>query len=151
MHVLMRDATATDAAALADLVTQLGYPTAAGQMERRLTPLIADADTAALVADADGAVIGMIGVQLARSFEFDGVQGRIVALAVDDAHRGRGIGRRLVEAGEAWSGARGAVKMMVNTASHRAAAHAFYGSLGYEMTGLRFVKQIGGMGASPMR
>jgi len=70
-----------------------------------------------------------------------GLQARLLSLVVDEQHRGRGVGKALVEAGEAWARDRGAQKIMVNTSHRRAATHAFYRACGFDATGLRFTKQ----------
>jgi N-acetylglutamate synthase-like GNAT family acetyltransferase len=138
----LRSATIDDASALADLITQLGYATTADQMRDRLAPLLSDPIYGTLVAEVDRRVVGMVGLRMDRGHEYDGVQGRIVALVVHESVRGKGIGGSLVEAGELWARERGAHKIMVNTANHRTRTHEFYRALGYEMTGLRFVKPL---------
>lgn len=141
----IRDATIFDAHALSLLITQLGYPTTAEQMHTRLPPLLNDAGDAVngtIVAELDGRVVGMIGLRIDRGHEYDGVQGRIVALVVDAGSRGAGIAKSLVRAAEQWSHERGAHRIMVNTANHRTHTHEFYRRLGFEMTGLRFVKPL---------
>ena len=50
---------------------------------------------------------------------------------VDDAHRGRGVGRRLVEAAEAWASMRDLGQMAVRSNVDRADSHPFYERLGY--------------------
>lgn len=138
----IRDATMNDASVLAALITQLGYPTRIERMRERLAALLIDQNYKDLVAEIDHCVVGMIGLRIDRGYEYDGVQGRIVALVVDEACRGSGIGKSLVEAGERWAREQGAHKIMVNTAHHRARTHEFYRSIGYESTGLRFSKSM---------
>lgn len=62
----------------------------------------------------------------------DGHRGWMYYLAVADAHRGRGWGRKLVTACEAWLIDRGipAARLMVR--ADNAATVAFYGALGYD-------------------
>jgi GNAT superfamily N-acetyltransferase len=138
----LRYATLADAPALAQLITQLGYPTNLDQMRARLCPLLSDPVYHTIVAEIDGAVVGMIGLRIDRGHEYDGVQGRIVALVADSKFRGTGVGKALVREAERWSRERGAHKIMVNTANHRTHTHEFYRRLGFEMTGLRFVKAL---------
>ena len=140
--VELRAGSRDDAATVAKLITELGYPTSAEQMHERLAMFVHDANYHAVVAVVDARVVGFIGLRVDRGYEYDGVQGRIVALVVDESQRGRGIGRALVDAGEAWARERGAHKIMVNTAHHRARTHEFYRSIGYESTGVRFVQAL---------
>ena len=138
----IRRATIDDSAALAPLMTQLGYSTTDEQMRARVSPLLMDLNYQAMVATLEDRLVGMIGLRVDLGYEYDGVQARIVALVVDESCRGSGIGSQLVEAGERWARERGAHKVMVNTAHRRTQTHAFYRSVGYESTGLRFVKSL---------
>ena len=137
-----RSATVEDASVLAELITQLGYPTTAEEMRPRLWPMLADPVYGTIVAEVDGAVVGMIGLRVDRGHEYDGVQGRIVALVVDAKFRGIGVGKALVREAEQWSSERSARKLMVNTSNYRTHTHEFYRHLGFDMTGLRFVKPL---------
>ena len=136
----MREATAADAAAIADLLTQLGYPTTEAQAVRRLARILPARDWVTLVAEEAGRILGFGGLQLSVSYEHDTPGARIVALVVDEAERRKGIGEAIVRALEQRALAMQARRIAVNSATHRADAHAFYEKLGYDRTGLRFVR-----------
>lgn len=136
----IRAASMADASALARLMTQLGYPTAVGEMEARLTGLLAHSDYQTLVAESNGGLVGMIGVRLGRYYEKNGIYGQIVALVVESEHQGQHIGSTLIAEGERWLKTRGVGTALVNSGAHRQAAHRFYEHLGYQMTGIRLVK-----------
>jgi GNAT superfamily N-acetyltransferase len=68
--------------------------------------------------------------------------GRITALFVDDASRGQGIGRALVEAAEAHLAGTGCGLLEVTSNLRLVDAHAFYARLGYERTSVRFAKPL---------
>jgi GNAT superfamily N-acetyltransferase len=140
----VRAATAADAAAIAELMTELGYPTTPAEMEERLAAIFTDETCVTLVAEADGRVVSVAGAALGRYWEKNGVYSRLTVLVVSSAVRGRGIGRQLVEAIERWSAAQGARDVIVNSGLHRADAHRFYESCGFVKTGYRFVKQMQG-------
>jgi GNAT superfamily N-acetyltransferase len=140
--ITIRPVDLRDAGVIARLVTELGYPTDEPHMRRRLERLLDEANRVALVAERGGAVAGVIGVRVEGGYEFDGFIGRIDVLVVSEPARGKGVGRALVGAGEAWVRERGATRMFVTTAHRRTATHRFYASLGFESTGLRFVKQL---------
>jgi GNAT superfamily N-acetyltransferase len=141
--VSLRAATLADAAAVAGLMTQLGYPTAAGQMRARLECLLGHPDHHTLVADAEERVVGLIGLGLGRYYEADGTYARVLALVVSAERRGSGVGSALLRAGEAWAAEQGAGSVILNSGSGRADAHRFYRGRGYEATGVRFVKVLG--------
>ena len=140
----IREATIADASAIAGLITELGYPTQDSEMRARFTAIEADATYRTFVAQVASAVAGVAGVGLSPYYERNGIYGRILVLAVSEAHRGHGVGRALVAASEAWAVSRGAHAMLVNTAHHREHAHRFYTGIGYGSTGLRFVKELAG-------
>jgi GNAT superfamily N-acetyltransferase len=138
----IRSAAIEDAGAVARLITELGYPTAVDAMTDRLASILTDTNHATFVADTGAAVVGMAGASLARYYEKDGVYARLLVLVVSSASQGLGIGSQLVEAVELWAGSKRAREVLVNTALHRAGAHAFYERRGYSRTGFRFVKQL---------
>jgi ribosomal protein S18 acetylase RimI-like enzyme len=80
---------------------------------------------ALLVADVDGAIVGSV------IAGFDGWRGNFYRLAVAEGWRRRGIGRRLVEAGEARMEALGAPRVTALVAFDDAAARAFWEAVGY--------------------
>ena len=122
---------------------QLGYPTSAEEMRDRLAAILAQPDYQTLVAEVDGRVAGMAGICVGYFYEQNGRYGRILALVVDEGCRGRGVGSALVLAAERWAAAQGAHNVVLNSGRSRTAAHRFYTRLGYEATGLRFIKTLG--------
>lgn len=139
---LLRTATSADAASIAGLLTELGYPSDEAATAGRLEVLLARADHEVLVADLAGSVVALCALRVEPSLIREGPQGRITALVVAEEHRGRGIGEALVRAAEGWLVERGAGRVVVNTALHRAGAHAFYDRLGYTRTGTRFAREL---------
>jgi ribosomal protein S18 acetylase RimI-like enzyme len=138
----LRPALETDAAALAALVSQLGYPSDASQLRARLRRVAGNPDIRALVALQEGQVVGMAGLMVFPAFHRDGLHGYITALVVDEAARGSGVGAVLLAGAEAWFAERGVAKVTLTTASHREGAHRFYERLGYEFNGRRYVKSL---------
>ncbi len=139
--VTIRDARPADASAIADLMTQLGYPTAVTLMEPRLRRMLALSHHRIVVAEGSGAVIGVVGACVDHGVELD-TYGRITALAVDEKWRGTGVGRLLVDQAERWCRERGADRVTVTSGHHRSESHKFYKALGYDATGLRFFKRL---------
>jgi GNAT superfamily N-acetyltransferase len=137
----IRDARPEDAADLARLLDQLGYPTDAAAVERRLERLWIVGDRV-LVADADGCAVGLAHLQVTPSLERERPAAKLGALVVDDAYRGRGIGRALVDATEQEARSRGCELLFLTSAGRRDDAHAFYERLGLAETGKRFAKEL---------
>jgi GNAT superfamily N-acetyltransferase len=140
--VTLRSADVSDSIAIAALMTELGYPSKAPDIQRRLTRLLAHADYTAVVAESKGEVVGLIIVHLEHGLEYDAVDGRIMGLVVDDRWRGRGLGKHLMQHMERWCQERGAGRVLLTSANRRADAHRFYDAIGYERTGIRFMKRL---------
>ena len=142
-----RHAEPADAAALADLTTQLGYPATADELAERLETLDTR-DGALIVAEAgdtrgESRVIGWIHV---RSLVLlTGPHAEIDGLVVDEAFRGLGIGEALMNRAEQWAAERGQTQVYVRSNVIREGAHRFYARLGYERvkTSYTFCKTIG--------
>ena len=141
MDLTIRDAVPADADAIATLLDQLGYPADAEAVDARLERLRVVGDRV-VVAEVDGRPVGLAHLQVAPAIERDRPAAKIGALVVDQAHRGRGVGRALVEALEAEARARGCELLYLTTAERRDDAHAFYERLGLEYTGRRYARTL---------
>ena len=139
----IREADVRDSSAIAHLLVQLGYPTTSAQMAGRIKPLLSRPEYQMYVAvGREGRVVGMVGAYLGHALEFDGPYGRVNGLAVDEGSRRHGIGRHLMEHIENWLRTQGAVMLVLTSGQHRVEAHKFYRAIGYEQTGVRFVKRL---------
>lgn len=131
MHdVRVRAAEATDAAMLASLSEELGYPATETEMVQRLSALAASPDDAVFVAVLGLAPVAWIHVAIATLLESPR-HAEIRGLVVTGALRGRGIGAQLVAHAEEWARARGVARVRVRSNLLRERAHAFYERLGY--------------------
>jgi GNAT superfamily N-acetyltransferase len=127
----IRSAVPADAAAVARLSSQLGYPVAAQALAARLGLLVSSELHAVYVAtDRQGDVVGWIHGAEQVLVESE-PRCEILGLVVDEAARRGGIGRQLVEAVERWARGRGLPDMSVRSAVSRAESHPFYEQLGY--------------------
>jgi len=129
----IRPATTKDAAALAALSSQLGYPATPEIIARRLLDLDGRPDEhAVLVAlDQADAVIGWTHVSVLRPLEMQPC-GEILGLIVDEHARTVGVGRQLVAAAEAWARTRGFAEIVVRSNAARTLSHPFYERIGYQ-------------------
>ena len=142
LDVAIRRAEIADAAALADLMTQLGYPTRASEMEMRMETIYADRNYVTFVAVIEGKACGMIGTFTCYTYEHNGPSGRILALVVSEKVRGCGVGQALIAAAEKDFAQRNIRRVAVNTHFEREKAHEFYEKLGYTKNGFRLVKEL---------
>jgi ribosomal protein S18 acetylase RimI-like enzyme len=142
LDLKIRAAEVNDAAALAQLMCELGYETTKSEMQMRMERIATDERFRTFVAVLDGKVCGMIGILTSASYEHNDSGGRILALATLSTMRRRGIGRALIATAEKDFAQRGIRRIALNTQLAREDAHKFYESLGYERNGWRFVKQL---------
>jgi GNAT superfamily N-acetyltransferase len=133
-----------DAPAITALLGQLGHPAAdAADVPRRVAAILRHPEAKMWVAELDGRPVGFATALVITAIHMDGPIAQLTSLVVDEAVRGRGVGARLVAEAEAWAVARGAVRISLTSALHRAPAHAFYEHLGYAKTGVRLAKDLG--------
>ena len=140
--VTIRLVTDGDAPAMASLLAHLGYPADAADLPDRLRRMRAAGDDAFL-AEVDGAAVGLATVHSRAVLHVARPVAQLTALVVPPEMRGRGVGRALVAEAERWAMSRGADRLVVTTALHRADAPLFYERLGFEHTGRRYVRRFG--------
>jgi len=152
-RIAIRPATINDAEALARLSVQLGYPTSREQVASRLSAIVGKPEHSIFVAEADSEsggtpqaglhVVGWIHGFVQRIVESDPTV-QLGGLVVDEASRGRGAGRLLLEHIERWARGAGCATVTVRTNVIREQAHQFYQSMGYDAVKLQrvFRKQI---------
>jgi GNAT superfamily N-acetyltransferase len=129
--MIIRRARPEDAAVIAVLATQLGYPSTLEETEGRLRDVLAQPESEVLVAmDEDGTVIGYGHVFGAHRVDSDPFA-EIGALVVDETRRRRGTGAALVKAMEAWAIEHGYRELRVRSNVVRERAHAFYDRMGF--------------------
>jgi ribosomal protein S18 acetylase RimI-like enzyme len=142
VQIKLREARPEDAAAVASLLDELGYPSSKEQATERLGRIAADATTFLLVAEAEGEVAGFAGLHVQNLVEADCPGCVFAALVVGERFRRLGIASSLTDAIEAEARARGCEDIVLSSAHRRAEAHAFYEALGYEHTGRRYRKKL---------
>lgn len=128
----IRTARMEDAERLAELATQLGYPSTANEMEARLGRILPDQDHVVYVAEVPGeGVRGFAHVCAGIALE-SGPRAELLALVTEAALRSRGLGSRLVAEAERWARAKGLTTLCVRCNVVRKDAHRFYERLGYQ-------------------
>jgi len=93
----IRKATMKDAEALLSLYEDLGYPTTASKLSRRLEMILSQPHYGCLLAERNGEILGFLGYAKLFFFETDGSYYRILALSVAKETRRQGIASRLID------------------------------------------------------
>ncbi len=127
--ITIRKVRLRDAAKLAALSGELGYPTSPSEMERRLKAIHSDRRHAVFIAER-GQVIGWIHVAAIESLESELIA-EIRGLVVTASFRGEGVGTRLAAAAEEWAARLQYPRIRVRTNVLRTGTHAFYKKLGF--------------------
>ena len=130
--IKIRKARRGDAARIAQLSGELGYPASAEQIATRLRQLTPASKHAVFVAESQGAgVIGWVHVSVSHLLESD-TRAEVNGLIVAEGQRSEGAGAKLLQAAEEWARRRGCKGMNVRSNVIRERAHKFYEVHGYE-------------------
>ena len=138
----IRAAEASDAAAIAILLGQLGYPAAPEDIPRRIEAVTNFSDAIAVVAEDERGVVGLVTAHVFPSIHSGELRAWLTTLVVLERARGEGVGSKLVSYVESWAASRGVPRIAVTSGKQRERTHKFYQARGYEWTGLRFMKTL---------
>jgi GNAT superfamily N-acetyltransferase len=143
MDVIVRDATASDAGAVARLLADMGYPTSAEAAAAHIARFAGDHASRLQVADlgAEG-VVGLVATHIVPRLDDDGFTCRITDIVVSAAYRRSGTGTALMEAAEQEARRAGAPRLDLSSGEWRADAHAFYTRHGFETRARAFTKRL---------
>ncbi|HET9824970.1 MAG TPA: GNAT family N-acetyltransferase [Chitinophagaceae bacterium] len=131
MEISLRRISARDAADVTALCGQLGYPLSQGQIFDNINAVLDSKDHDAYVATFNDQVVGWIGLAQAimiESLPFCEING----LVIDENHRGKGIGKLLVERAREWAAQKGHHTVRLRCNIKRTEAHQFYDHLGFK-------------------
>ena len=120
-----------DAAQLAELAGELGYPTTSKEMRQRLSRLRPATMHAVFVAEAGGKLIGW--THVSRNYVLEApVRAEVNGLIVSSLARSQGTGKLLLRAAEEWARKQKCAGVNLRSNVIRERAHAFYLREGYE-------------------
>ena len=130
-NLKIRRARLSDAARLAELSGQLGYPAAAREIAQRMKRIRPAELHAVFVAESRQLVIGWLHASVTPLLEVP-LRAEVNGLVVDEKQRSAGAGAQLLDAAERWARSRGCKSMSVRSNVIRERAHGFYERQGYE-------------------
>ena len=143
-NISLRDFQQEDLHDLADLMTELGYPTTPQEMQGRMSSIISNKNYKTIVATSRNQVVGVIGLVSNFLWEQNGFYVRIQALVVQQNFRRQGVGQLLIAQAEKWAIETGAAFIALNCGDREArqAAHQFYTKMHFERKSFGYVKQL---------
>lgn len=142
-NITIRQATLSDAFAIARLLTQLRYPVSETFVHRQLAHLLNDKDEDLLVGIAhDQEVIGFLAMHYIPQIGVEGSFARISYLCVDENALSKGVGKELESAACRLAIARECDRIELHCHSRRTDAHRFYARRGYTESPKYFVKRL---------
>lgn len=121
-----------DAAIVAGLSRELGYPLTAELVTQRIALLGAQAAHQLYVVEHPlKGLIGWVHVYAVQPFQAD-QYAEIGGLVVATLSRRTGAGKALMRAAEVWASEHGYASMRLRSGMHRPEAHLFYAAIGYD-------------------
>ncbi len=139
----VRSADLGDAGEVAALLESLGYPCTRAEACERIAIILRDPRHHLLLADSDGAVCGLVSLNLIYSLARGADIARITALVVTPNCYRQGIGRRLLREVELLARQARASRLELTSNPSRVEAHVFYRSCGFADGSQHFVKLLG--------
>lgn len=130
-NMLIRNLLIHDLQSVHDLLRQLGYDVVDAKLEKRAKNVLLAPSHHALVAITEDTVVGVLHVYERPALERPR-EAVVQMLVVEEGRRGKGIGKGLMQAAEAWARDRGIGAIVLHTRIDRTEAQAFYAQLGYE-------------------
>jgi ribosomal protein S18 acetylase RimI-like enzyme len=107
-----------------------------------------EANVVIFVAERDGEVLGYsyAGIEGPDYMSLRGAAGVLYDIVVDPAHRGRGVGRLLLDATLPALAALGAPRVLLSTAEQNAPAQRLFARAGFRRTMIEMTRELGDAG-----
>jgi GNAT superfamily N-acetyltransferase len=133
----IRQATKNDISQLMPLLAELGYPTSLEELTARFHSFLQNTGYGVTVCEINEQIIGFIAWSQSDLFVADVTKFRIQALLVTNQYRGKGIGKKLMEAVEeiAIHHRPSIVELTSGLRRAKDGSHEFYKRLGYKNEG----------------
>ncbi|MBD8067836.1 GNAT family N-acetyltransferase [Bacillus sp. PS06] len=140
----LREYHSKDILSLTELIADLGYPSSLKDMRARMERMESNPNYRTFVSVKGEAVVGMVGITLHSTYTSNNLKVQITSVVTKKEYRGQGIATTLLKFVEDWSIRSGAtfIYLLSGINDNRVKAHELYKTLGYEITGYRFVKRI---------
>ncbi len=144
MNILIRNARKEDYGAVVGLLKQL-WPGKSLNLERLvriLEHMATSPDYVLLCAEREHELIGFASLAILSNLWQEGLIMYLTTMIVDERHRRTGIGKLFMGRILEIALQKGCAKIELESAFHRAGAHAFYAKMGFEKRAYFFSKDI---------
>jgi N-acetylglutamate synthase-like GNAT family acetyltransferase len=138
-EIIIREATTEDAAAIASLLNQLGYPTTESTALEKIA-IYKQTTYILFIAEIEKNAVGYIALHYYDTLHWQKPIGRITSFCVDEKYRGCGVGLALLKASEDYFTNVGCQKIEVSSNKRRKETHQFYLNRGYQEYSKIFAK-----------
>lgn len=138
----IRPAKTDDAEAILGLLRELGYPSSASSVAKRIALLSASACHAICLAVDGEKPVGLLTLNWQPRIYLEHPIARITALVVHHGARRHRVGGMLVEHAMAIARKEGCKEIEVTTGAQRTGAQEFYKALGFSSSTLRFKRML---------
>ena len=142
IKIIIRDAQQNDAAAVAQLLDELGYPNTPEFALAKIKKLSGRRRDRVLIAEKDSRVVGILSLHIMPLLHKKGDLCRVSALVVRQENRGQYVGCRLMEMAETYARVNNCSCIEITSGDQRLEAHEFYHKIGYIKASKRFVKSL---------
>ena len=138
----IRDARPEDAAEVAVLLGELGYPGTPELTARNIQRFLDGPGFRLQVAHGADGVVGLVATHVVPRLDNDQITCRITDIVVASAHRRSGVGTILLQGAVKHAREVGAPRLDLSSGEWRADAHAFYLAHGFETRSRGFTKHL---------
>lgn len=134
LPVAFRQANLEDAESIAMLLNDLGYPLSLSEVHKTLQSVLREeAIQVVLAVSPAGEVVGLMTLHRFPALRLGGLQVSIEELVVAERHRGRGIGRQLIQHAVEYARRLGAVRLEVcGSLARESSRRGFYLKNGFK-------------------
>lgn len=139
MNIKIRIATPEDAAAIADLINQMGYPVSESESKIRIQQY-SKPSYRLMLAEQEGVTVGLIALHIYEVLHLPAPEGRVISFCVDEKVRNKGVGTYLLNEAERFFKESGCYKIVLNCNLRRTDTHQYYLNRGYQFTSKHFAK-----------
>lgn len=141
MEINVREIQASEMPSIYPFIRQLNPDMSEETFRERLSQMLTQGYRCAVAEDSAGNWLGISGFWQFTRF-WCGAHIDIDNVVIDEQHRNKGVGKKLVEWVESWAKQRGYGFAVLDSYAHNIDSHRFYYREGYVIRGFHFTKHL---------